>query len=170
MSVFISIGTNMGDRYENIIKALNLLEDNNIKIEKVSSIYETEPWGFECEQWFLNLVASVKTNLNPFKLLDTLQKIEKSLGRQEKSNGTYKPRIIDLDIIFYNDLIIHTHELIIPHKLMHRRNFVLQPLAEIAPDFIHPLLETPVKQLLKECTDTTKIIKTGYRILALTSG
>ncbi len=157
MKAFLSLGTNMGNRTDNLKSALNLLEKNGCKILKQSSIYETQPWGFNCDQWFLNMVVQVETGLEPFQLLETTQNIERQLGRTQKSNGSYRPRIIDIDILLYEQVIIVTDRLTIPHKHLHRRKFVLAPLAEIAPNLIHPLLDETMEKLLANCSDTTTI-------------
>ncbi len=155
----LSLGTNQGNRDENLAKAINLIHTEVGTVIAVSSIYETEPWGFEAEQWFLNMALMVETDMHPFDLLYKTQAIERSLGRDKKTNSTqgYHSRTIDIDIIFFDQRVIKTPELSIPHPLMQKRNFVLKPVAEIAPYFYHPLLELPVIKLLQECEDSTRI-------------
>ncbi len=157
MKAVIAIGSNLGNRVDNVFNAINLLNNASIKVLKISKLYETEPWGFESENWFLNAACLVNTSLSPFELLLSLQNIEKNLGRTQKTITSYSSRTIDLDIIFYENLIINTHKLIIPHPRLHLRNFVLYPLNDIVPDWQHPVLKLTVKQLLKKSKDNSKI-------------
>jgi len=145
VNVYIGIGSNLGDRLANIDKALSLLS-SKCKIIKKSSIHETEPVGYKEQGKFLNGVVSVETELKADELMEFLLDIEKKLGRiREIKNG---PRIIDLDILFYGDEVIDSDKLIVPHPKLHERLFVLEPLNEIAPEFIHPVLKKSVKELL----------------------
>ena len=143
-TVFIGIGTNLGNRGKNIKTALGALGKFVIP-QKISSIYETEPVDYEQQGWFLNMVVQAVTELSPFELLYKLQETEVSMGRQPCFDKG--PRIIDLDILLYSDLVMKTDILIIPHPEMHKRNFVLTPLKEIAPDFIHPELKKDIQSL-----------------------
>jgi 2-amino-4-hydroxy-6-hydroxymethyldihydropteridine diphosphokinase len=147
---YIGIGSNLGDRRKNIQLALNVLkEKKDIIVEKVSPFYETLPVGGPPRQGkFLNGVIEISTTLTPQELLKVLQEIEKALGRVRKER--WGPRTIDLDILFYGDLIVNEERLIIPHPLMHKREFVLKPLLRIAPDLIHPVLKKSVKELLDQ--------------------
>jgi 2-amino-4-hydroxy-6-hydroxymethyldihydropteridine diphosphokinase len=112
---------------------------------------ETEPWGFESENRFLNCVAAFTTDKDPVELLDTTEEIERRLGRTQKSSdGVYHDRIIDIDILLYGSETISTERLTIPHPLMHKRDFVLEPLTEIAPDVIHPIIGKSINDLLQE--------------------
>ncbi|MCQ2350945.1 MAG: 2-amino-4-hydroxy-6-hydroxymethyldihydropteridine diphosphokinase [Paludibacteraceae bacterium] len=130
--VYLSLGTNIGDRHANIDKALSLIRERVGYIEAVSSIIETEPIGFLSPNKFLNCAICVITALSPSDLLYTTQDIERSMGRTTKSvNGVYSDRIIDIDILLYNDIKISTHELKIPHPHMQEREFVIKPLSEI---------------------------------------
>jgi 2-amino-4-hydroxy-6-hydroxymethyldihydropteridine diphosphokinase len=157
--VFISLGSNLKDRYTNIKLAIYYLSSLG-KVLKKSSIYETSPVENENQPNFLNCVVELRTILSPFKLLKELKKIEKKLGRV-RTNKRYQPRTIDLDILFYDKEIIRTKELTIPHEKLHKRKFVLWPLAEIAPNFIHPLLKKTIKKIKNELRDKTQKI---YRI------
>lgn len=144
VNVFIGIGSNLGDKEENIRKAIDLIKEK-CKILKISSIYETEPVGYKNQALFLNCAIEIKTNLKPKELLIFLQSIEKRLGRVRTiKNG---PRTIDLDILFYANKIVNENNLIVPHPRMHKRLFVLEPLKEICHDFVHPVLKKSVKEL-----------------------
>jgi 2-amino-4-hydroxy-6-hydroxymethyldihydropteridine diphosphokinase len=118
-----------------------------------SSVYETEPWGFTAKGEFLNLVVKIQTELDPKNLLDKILNIEKLLGRVRKKKR-YSSRVIDIDILLYDDIIFHEPDLKIPHPLMHERKFVLVPICEIAPDLIHPVLKKSFRSLLEICEDT----------------
>ncbi|MBI3756161.1 MAG: 2-amino-4-hydroxy-6-hydroxymethyldihydropteridine diphosphokinase [Deltaproteobacteria bacterium] len=157
-TAFISIGSNIGDRFENCKKAIaSLAGQEGITIVKTSSFYETEPWG-EIEQgWFINCVVEIKTELVSKDLLVLLLTIEKEFGRNRAEKGG--PRSIDFDIIFFNSEIIKTENLIIPHPLLHKRRFVLMPLSEIAPDVIHPVLKKSAADLLSQVNDDKKVVR-----------
>lgn len=145
--VYISVGSNLGDREANCRIALKKLNSEGIIIKKASSMHETEPWGFKDQPKFINMVIEVETELRPEELLMTLKGIEKKMGRKETIK--WGPRIIDLDILFYNDKIINQDELKIPHPYLHERDFVLVPLSEIAPDKVHPVLKKTVRELME---------------------
>jgi len=145
---YLSIGSNLGNREENCEKAISFLEQNGIKVTKRSSLYETEPWGVKNQPKFINMAVEVETYLEPQELLKTIKKIEAELGR--RSNIRWGPRVIDLDILFYDNLIINTPELTIPHPAIIEREFVLKPLSEIAPDKTHPVIKKSIKELLSE--------------------
>ena len=146
----IGLGSNLGERDKNIRTALEKMQEKGIELLRVSSVLETEPYGYTDQPKFLNAVCLVETNLTPDQLLDALLEIEKEMGRvRERKWG---PRIIDLDIIFYEDLVLESERLIVPHPDMHNRWFVLAPLAEICPDYVHPKLKKTVRELLQELT------------------
>ena len=151
--VYIGIGSNLGDRHRNCLRAIELLRQNGLFITKQSSMHETEPWGVTEQPEFVNMAVEVVTDLSPKKLLEMIKKIEKDMGRQDTIK--WGPRIIDLDILLYDNIILKTDFLTIPHPLMHEREFVLGPLSEIAGDFIHPVLKKSIADLFKE----TKFIK-----------
>jgi 2-amino-4-hydroxy-6-hydroxymethyldihydropteridine diphosphokinase len=143
--IFLALGTNLGDREANLRSAKELLAPK-IVVERESAIYVTPPWGYEDQPEFLNQVIKVKTCLRPLALLKVLKRIEKGMGREETfRNG---PRLIDLDILFYGQQVIQKKNLCIPHPRMRERAFVLVPLCEIAPDFVHPVLKETVQTLL----------------------
>lgn len=146
LTVYIGIGSNLGDREENCLRAVKLLSEDGLIIRKQSSLYETEPWGLKDQPGFINMAIEAETGLEPLKLLELLKNIEKQMGRNESVR--WGPRVIDLDILFYNALVMDTPEFRIPHPLMHERDFVLRPLAEIAPEKEHPVLKKTVREML----------------------
>lgn len=130
--VYLGIGTNLGDKERNILKAYDLIEKKVGRIVRRSSIYRTEPWGFQSENEFLNTVICVETELTPQQLLAQTQQIERQMGRKQKSRGgEYHDRVIDIDILLYGDETINEPNLVIPHLLMKEREFVMKPLGEI---------------------------------------
>lgn len=145
---YIGIGSNLGNREENCENAISHLAKKGIKVLKRSSFYETEPWGIKDQRKFINMAVETETVLTPVELLKTLKAIETELGRQKDIH--WGPRIIDLDILLYDNLLIKTENLEIPHPGIKDRGFVLKPLSEIAPDKIHPILKKSVKVLLSE--------------------
>ncbi len=155
-SVFISIGSNLGEKIGNCKIAIEEIAAF-AKIVKVSSCYETEPLGYEDQPNFINCAAEICTDLSPHDLLTKLNKIEDKLGRVRLEK--WGPRTIDLDIIFYGEQVIKDDNLIIPHPRAHLRGFVLEPICEIAPEFIHPEYNLPIYELLKEIKDGKKVIK-----------
>jgi 2-amino-4-hydroxy-6-hydroxymethyldihydropteridine diphosphokinase len=154
--VFLGIGTNLGEREENLKRAINSIGDNIGKVVRVSSVYETEPWGFSAENNFLNIVAEVETILTPSGLLGAILMIESQLGRHREEKQ-FTSRVIDIDILFYEDLIIDETILKIPHPHLHKRKFVLVPFSEIAPDQMHPLLKKNIAALLDLCEDMSRV-------------
>lgn len=144
---YLGIGSNLGERRNNCLIALRLLAEKGVIIRKASSFYETEPWGIKEQPDFINMAAEVETDLPPDELLKVIKGIEREMGRKETFR--WGPRIIDIDILLYNDMIYESADLRIPHPLMHEREFVLEPLSEIAPERVHPLLKKTIIELLR---------------------
>ncbi|HCL4437593.1 2-amino-4-hydroxy-6-hydroxymethyldihydropteridine pyrophosphokinase [Clostridium botulinum] len=147
-TAYVAFGSNIGEKENYIRKALEKIEERKMKIIKVSPIYETEPYGVLDQDSFLNGVVKIETNLTPEDLIGELLNIEKQLDRVRERR--WGPRTIDLDIIFYDNLIINEKDLVIPHKDMENREFVLKPLCDIDENFIHPVLKKSVRQLYDE--------------------
>ncbi len=152
--IFFGLGSNMGDRAENLKKAAELLKTYNIRALKKSSVYETAPVGYFRQRDFYNMCLLAEAEAKPADLLGVVKKIEAKMGR--KKGVKHGPRIIDIDILFYNNIIIKEKELLIPHPEIEKRKFVLIPLNEIAGNFVHPELRLTVKELLEKCGDTGK--------------
>jgi 2-amino-4-hydroxy-6-hydroxymethyldihydropteridine diphosphokinase len=157
--VFIGLGSNLGDKEGNIKQALLLLTEGGAEPILLSSLYLTEPVGFSDQPWFLNLVAEVETKLSPRELLSLAGKVEKELGRVRSIKDG--PRTIDIDILLYRDQLVEEKNLIIPHPRLHLRRFVLSPLVEIAPDFVHPVLKKTVSGILNDLSDPARVIQMG---------
>ena len=151
--VYLSIGSNTGDCYSNCLKGIHLLgEADAICILERSPFYMTKPVDYLDQDWFINGVVKIKTTLDPLPLLQVLREIEKKIGR--KSDGLrFGPRILDMDIIFYDDFIMNHAELVIPHPRMHKRCFVLKPLCDIDPSVVHPILNKTIQSLLSNIDD-----------------
>ena len=155
-TVYIQLGSNIGERESFITKSMHKVECNIGKIITASSIFETTAWGNENQNNFLNSVIEIKTPFDAFTVLQKSQEIENNLGR--KRSDKWGERTIDIDILFYNNKIINSKELIIPHPLIQKRKFVLVPLSEIAPNYKHPILKKNISNLLSECKDTQKVL------------
>ena len=150
-TVYLGLGTNIGNKKENLTRAIETLSLALGHYTALSSFIKTAPWGFESENTFLNCAVTFETVLLPEELLDTTERIERELGRTAKSTGgTYHDRVIDIDILLYGNETIDTPRLTIPHPLMHLRDFVLEPLAEIAPEVVHPTTGKSISRLVDE--------------------
>lgn len=148
--IYLSLGTNLGDKEKNLLTAVGLIQDRIGKVISLSSFYKTAPWGFRSDNTFLNAAAYVVTDLTPMDILNITQEIEREMGRTHKSSGrVYADRIIDIDLLMADDLIIRTPLLTLPHPLMTERDFVMLPLAEIAGHLIHPTLNASIESLAK---------------------
>ncbi len=156
VTVYLGLGSNMGNRQDNLHKALELLSER-LRVEKVSSIYDTAPVGNPAQPRFLNQVCQVSTRLAPKDVLALAKGIESKLGRT--AGGADRPRPIDIDILFYDEQVIETPELTIPHPRLTERAFVLVPLDEIAPDLVHPVIHKSIRQLLSEVTGVEGVVK-----------
>ena len=155
--VFLGLGSNLGDRLDNISNAAMLIGRHAGEVVASSSLYETEPWGFEADNKFINMVICVMTDLSPSALLGRLLMIEANLGRL-RCEGKYTSRTIDIDILFYGDEVINDNVLKVPHPRLHERKFVLTPLNEIAPELMHPVLKKNVTSLANDCTDQSGVL------------
>jgi 2-amino-4-hydroxy-6-hydroxymethyldihydropteridine diphosphokinase len=155
--VYLSTGSNIGDRLNTLHKAKSDIERYMGAVKSESSIYESEAWGFESEQNFLNQILLIESRLSPKELLNAIARIENEHGRVRTNSSFYTSRTLDIDIVFYDDAIICEENIEIPHAKLHERLFVLLPLVEIAPDLRHPVFHYTVKEMLDRCKDTGKI-------------
>lgn len=147
--IYLGLGSNQGNRHSLLEQAITLIAEEVGPIVTCSSFLETEPWGFHSEHLFLNAVVAVSSDLSPWEVLKVTQKIEKRLGRKKKSaGGHYQDRPIDIDILLYDDLVIHEKKLSIPHPRLLERPFVVKPLLEIAPGIVHPEYKKKVAELI----------------------
>ena len=145
--VYLGLGTNLGDRLANLKQAIAALTPQ-MELKAKSGVYETPPWGFEDQPKFLNQVIKVSTYLEPELLLKHLKRLEVALGRKESfPNG---PRLIDIDILFYDDLVLNKPSIVIPHPRLHERGFVLVPLMDIAPSLVHPVIQKSVREMAEQ--------------------
>lgn len=164
--VYLSLGSNLGDRVGYIQQACSLLGSlDNTKIVATSSFYESEPWQMNSENWFVNAIVQISTALTPDELLKECKRIESQLGRGEKNGsiGNYSDRTVDIDILFYDNLILNSDNLIIPHRFFHKRAFVMVPMLEIAEDFVHPALNKTVEELYDELENPEIVTLYGTR-------
>lgn len=144
-TIYLALGTNLGDRLANLHAAIDALAPS-IVIGPRSKIYETPPWGYADQPAFLNMAVKCETDLEPESLLKRLKQLEVQIGREQSFR--WGPRLMDVDILFYDDLIFESEALTIPHPRLHERAFALVPLADIAPDYVHPVLNKTIKELL----------------------
>ena len=167
--VYLSLGSNLGDRFQNLKSAIELIGEKAGYIVNKSSVYETPPLGFKSDDYFYNCCIAVQTTLQPGELLELLLQIEKQLGRQqktkmEKGEPVYFSRPIDIDIIFYDHLVLISEKLRIPHALFDTRKFVLSPLAEIAGDYTDPRSGLKINELLSICVDISELRKASFEL------
>lgn len=163
--VYLSLGSNKGDRIGYIQQATSLLNmTGKISIVRTSAFYETEPWNMTTETWFVNAIVEIKTSLSPSELLEECQKIEKMLGRTPKETAGYADRTIDIDILFYGKEIIVENNLVIPHKYLHLRAFTLVPLLELIPDFEHPVIHKTISELHNDLENPEQVFLYGTRV------
>ena len=163
---YLSLGSNEGNKLDNLQQAVNQIAERIGRIEQISSVYRTASWGFEGDD-FLNICLKVRTNLNPERLLQTVLKIEEDLGRKRTQTKTYKPRSIDIEVLLFEDEIIFYEDLKVPHPGMLERKFVLVPLAEIAPNVRHPIMKKTILICLQGCEDSSEIDKTDLKLIRL---
>ena len=155
---YIGFGSNIGDRLTHIQNAIqNLSKTEGITLRQISSLYKTDPVGYEAQAQFLNGVAAIQTTLSPLPLLHILKDIETAIGRKHRTR--WGPREIDLDILIYGDMCLQTEKLVIPHPEMHRRGFVLVPLAEIAPNLVHPVFQETIQTLHNRLEDDKSVLR-----------
>ena len=159
VTVYLSLGSNIGDREENLRQACRMLDAEGIQVRRISSVYDTEPVDFQEQDWFLNCVLEVETNLPPLVLLDRLKQIEVQQGRQ---HGRPKgPRTIDIDLLLYGEQTFSSERLTLPHPEMLRRRFVLEPLRELAPSLRLPVVGETVDEILSELRDPSQVRRIG---------
>jgi 2-amino-4-hydroxy-6-hydroxymethyldihydropteridine diphosphokinase len=156
-NAFLSLGSNLGDRMQNIKSAIDAISAIVGNIENESELIETEPWGMESNTWFINMVVEISTDLSPRELLSNILNIENKLGRTRTKTQGYEARTIDIDILFFGDLMLDEVDLIIPHPKLHERMFNLWPLAQLCPNYNHPKLNASILTLLSKCQDKTQI-------------
>ena len=169
-TVFLGLGSNIGNKVENLNKAIDFIRVRIGEIISSSAFYETKPWGYVSENTFLNAVVLVETNILPLQTLTIIQEIEREMGRRITSeNDRYEDRIIDIDLLFYDDLIYSDHILTVPHPLIEKREFILNPLAEIAPNFVHPVSKKTMLEVKKELLLEEKEKRPSYIKLRLKS-
>ncbi|WP_299523341.1 2-amino-4-hydroxy-6-hydroxymethyldihydropteridine diphosphokinase [uncultured Lutibacter sp.] len=162
-TTYLSLGSNLGNKLENLQQAIDLIDEKIGSVAKISSIYKTASWGFDSED-FYNICVQVSTGLNPENLIKEIHKIELFLGRKRTSEKQYKARTIDIDVLLFENEIIFSKELIVPHKEMLNRKFVMVPLAEIAPNLIHPIEKQRLQVCLTNCIDKSEIENTNLKL------
>lgn len=156
-TAYISVGSNLGDKLENCRRGIRRLDRDDVWLKAESRIYQTEAVDYTDQEWFINLVVKIETLLDPYRLLQRLQSIQRKAGRLQDSIR-FGPRVLDLDILFYDEVVINSTQLVIPHPRMHKRRFVLQPLCDIDPAIMHPVLKTDVRTLLNRLDDNEQRI------------
>ena len=160
---YLSLGSNQGNKLENLQQAIDLIAEKIGSVMRISSVYKTASWGFKSDD-FLNICIQISTGLNPENLLKSIHEIELLLGRERTSEAGYKARVIDIDVLLFDNEIIISKELTVPHKDMLNRKFVLVPLAEIAPNLMHPITKQRIQTCLENCTDKSPVEKTDIML------
>jgi 2-amino-4-hydroxy-6-hydroxymethyldihydropteridine diphosphokinase len=158
-TVTLLLGGNQGDTQKILAQALGFIELRVGEIINCTSMYKSPPWGFEDSQWFLNQVVVVETSFDAHEVLENTQTIEKEMGRKKKTTTHYEARPLDIDILFFDNLIISLPDLFIPHPRLHQRRFTLVPLVEVAPEKVHPQMNKRIRVLLEECSDKSEVVK-----------
>ena len=166
--IYLSLGSNLGQREQQLERALELIQNRIGTLERVSRIYESEPWGYSSDQLFYNCCASLRTGLGALDLMGHLLGIEQEMGRQREGKG-YHDRIIDIDLLLYGDSRINHPDLTVPHPSMADRRFVLLPLSEIAPRLIHPVSGASIQKMLEDCADQSELRPVPYRFFSSSS-
>ncbi|MGB5205075.1 MAG: 2-amino-4-hydroxy-6-hydroxymethyldihydropteridine diphosphokinase [Eudoraea sp.] len=164
-TIYLSLGSNLGNKLFNLQRAVLLLKKELGKILEISGVYKSPSWGFEGED-FMNACLSLETQYTAVEVLHFILKVEQEMGRKRVTEEGYQSRNIDIDLLYYGSEIIKTDELTVPHPQMHLRRFVLKPLADIAPQFYHPVLGKDTRNLLQECKDRNNLIQTNYKLYA----
>lgn len=163
--VYMSLGSNKGDRIGYVQQAASLLgADEGISIVRTSAFYETEPWNMNTQTWFVNAIVEAKTKYSPQELLEVCQRIEKQLGRNPRETNDYEDRTIDIDILFYNKDIINEDNLTIPHKYVHLRAFTLVPMMELNAEYIHPVLHKNIIEMHNDLENPEMVFLYGTRV------
>lgn len=156
-TVIAGLGSNLGDRFAALERALEFISREAGEVTAVSSVWETEPWGFEADEKFLNMVVVIRTSLQPGRMMQLFRSIEGRMGRRRSGGGKYESRIIDLDILLWDDRVISLPGLEVPHPKLQSRRFVLEPLSEVAPDAVHPVTGLTVTEMLQLCDDMSDV-------------
>jgi len=155
--VIAGLGSNQGDRFASLGRAMELIQEEAGEITAASSVWETEPWGFEASELFLNMVVVIETTMHPPQLMQLFRSIEGRMGRKRSGGGKYESRIIDLDILLWEDRVISLPGLEVPHPKLTDRRFVLEPLNEVAPGAVHPVTQQTVAEMLQLCDDRSDV-------------
>ncbi|MDX9729973.1 MAG: 2-amino-4-hydroxy-6-hydroxymethyldihydropteridine diphosphokinase [Bacteroidales bacterium] len=156
-TVIAGLGSNLGDRFAALGRAMELIGEEAGKITAASSVWETEPWGFDADELFLNMVVVIRTTMEPARMMQLFRSIEGRMGRKRSGGGKYESRLIDLDILLWGNRVITMPGLEVPHPKLHSRRFVLEPLKEVAPDAVHPVTGLTVTEMLELCDDRSDV-------------